>query len=336
MSEPSTPRATIRQVIRGEPAARPLLVPVIFALGSRLENVSFREYLLNPTKIANALRQILAKFMLDGVAVYFDPLLEAEILGCGREWRDERSCDPVGPFLSNVGELREKIAEISDISNRKPLATACDVLQRLKTMLNKEAAFLVRITGPVSLATQLLGSEAASEEAAECAVEVTSAVTRALLEAGANVVQVVEPELFRIPQARYGWWASLVAPVINLVQFYEALPLIRSGAPGSTEHTLASALTESWSGTWSPVIADDSDRWAAWALHGVRPSLAMDAELKQRAAGVDIETRITELLGREAPLVLTTQEDVDADADVKVLATWLGKVREAAWASARV
>ena len=58
MAESTTPRGVIKALLRGEAPHRPLLMPIIFSLGSRLESLALRDFHSNPTKIANALRQI--------------------------------------------------------------------------------------------------------------------------------------------------------------------------------------------------------------------------------------------------------------------------------------
>ncbi len=76
----------MKSLLQGNPQPRPLIVPIVFALGAKIENLSFRAYLDNPTKISNSLRQIRAQLRTDGVACYFDPLLEMEALGGTPEW----------------------------------------------------------------------------------------------------------------------------------------------------------------------------------------------------------------------------------------------------------
>src|ERR1700757_3309195 len=76
----------MKSLLQGNPQPRPLIVPIVFALGVKIENLSFRAYLDNPTKISNALRQIRTQLRTDGVACYFDPFLEVEALGFSMRW----------------------------------------------------------------------------------------------------------------------------------------------------------------------------------------------------------------------------------------------------------
>jgi len=75
VNEQLTPRQMMKSLLQENPQPRPLIVPIVFAIGAKIENLSFRAYLDNPTKISNALRQIRTQLRADGVACYFDPLL---------------------------------------------------------------------------------------------------------------------------------------------------------------------------------------------------------------------------------------------------------------------
>ena len=83
---------------------RPLFLPIVFSLGARVENISLRNFLTNPTKISNALRQIRTHLRRDGVTCYFDPYLEAEALGGVFDWA--RSPPPVAPLAATIARWR--------------------------------------------------------------------------------------------------------------------------------------------------------------------------------------------------------------------------------------
>src|ERR1700692_2493219 len=89
MAEHSSVRQILKDLVHGGAPSRPLFVPIVFALGSRIENLSLRAFLANPTRISNSLRQTRPHLRSDGVSCYFDPLLEAEALGGTLEWRSD-------------------------------------------------------------------------------------------------------------------------------------------------------------------------------------------------------------------------------------------------------
>jgi len=81
------PRSILRAVLRGQPAPRPLFIPIIFTLAAKLDDIPLPTFLRNPTKIANALVAIHRRLNTDGVTGYFDRLLVAEALGCELDWK---------------------------------------------------------------------------------------------------------------------------------------------------------------------------------------------------------------------------------------------------------
>jgi hypothetical protein len=205
MAEQGTPRQRVKAMVRGELPVRPLLLPVVFALGSRLENLALRDFMGNPTKIANALRQIRSVLKVDGLACYWDPLLEIEAL---------TSTD-----AKSVEQLRQRVDAAGGIAKMGRVRVAVEVLQRLKVMLKDEPALMVRVTGPQTLASQL----GAPSEGLEFAAEITASLVQSYLEAGADVVLLAENAL---PTKDFERWRALVDPVINLIRFFETFPVL--------------------------------------------------------------------------------------------------------------
>src|ERR1700724_4565577 len=89
MADKRPPHKILRDLLQGSTAFRPLFAPIVFVLGARIENLSLRAFLANPTRISNSLRQTRPHLRSDGVTCYFDPLLEAEALGGTLEWRSD-------------------------------------------------------------------------------------------------------------------------------------------------------------------------------------------------------------------------------------------------------
>lgn len=228
MTAQSTPRAIIKGLLRGEPPQRPLLMPIIFSLGARLENLALREFQANPTKITNALRQIRSVLKVDGLACYFDPFLEAEALGCKREWLADGSCRLISPPFSNTDDLRRQLSSPNALADKGHIPVACQVIQRLKVMLKDEPALISCVTGPFTLAAQLLGEDKVEppQDLVEFAAEVTAAVSKSFLESGSDVVFLWEDLLPEFSPETCRWYSSVLAPIANVIQFYEALPVL--------------------------------------------------------------------------------------------------------------
>jgi hypothetical protein len=241
MPEHSTPRAIIKSLLRGDPPQRPLLMPIIFSLGARLENLPLREFQANPTKITNALRQIRSVLKVDGVTCYFDSFLEAEALGCEREWLADGSCRLISPSFSDIDDLRQQLSSPDSLSDKGHIPVACQVIQRLKVMLKDEPALMSYVTGPFTLATKLLGEDTAEppQDLVEFAAEVSAAVSKSFLEAGTDVVFLQENSLPEFSPETCRWYSSLLAPIANVIRFYEALPVLLLGAGTLSEQNQA-------------------------------------------------------------------------------------------------
>lgn len=332
MAAERTPRGAIKAFLRGEPPSRPLLMPIIFSLGSRLENVTPRDFLSNPTKIANALRQIRSVLKVDGLACYFDPFLEAEALGCTLNWLPDGSTGLVRPQFSDVEELRQKLYSPDKLPTMGRIPVASQVLQRLKVMLKDEPALMVGVTGPLTLAAQLsAGSDGDVShplpDLLEFAAQVTAGVSRTLVEAGADVVFIVERGLRELSAEACDSWASLLAPIINVIRFYEALPVLLNGA-ALAEDFRFSIFARDWNCLLCPVWSDDQ-----FGSDTVRPSAGQPVALP---VGMfcpkrgDVENTVDPARGflrAQNPIFLTSSADIPATADVKHLAEVLETIR---------
>ncbi len=292
MTELATPRAMIRAMVQGVPLPRPLLLPIVFSLGARLENLSLRAFLAKPTRIANALRQIRNVLTLDGVCCYFDPYLEAEALGCEVKWNANDWSRILRPLGVDVPILRERLRSPHEIADRGRVPVACDVVRRLKMMLPGEPALLAVVTGPYALALQL--TQEASGEAIQFAAEVTAALCKSFLDAGANVIFLQETPT---GARAYQQWVDLLCPIVNVIRFYESLPVLLS-ADGISEAAIA-ALNAGCEGLVSPGLID------------------LESGTVSPQVGIS----------HAASNLLTTPEDIPADTDVKRLANLFGSLR---------
>ena len=216
----------VKALVRGEPIARPLLLPVVFSLGARLENLPLRDYLRNPTRISNALRQIRGAFGVDGLACYCDPSLEAEALGSKGEREDDSRPAQAGRNAESVEDLRRRVEMAGGILKMGLFPVAIEVLRRLRMMFKDDPALMVVVTGPYTLATQLEQGQA-EKDGLEFSREVVARAVEGYLEAGADVILLEERDL---PGAAGNEaWRGALDPVINAIRFYEALPVLEFG-----------------------------------------------------------------------------------------------------------
>jgi Uroporphyrinogen decarboxylase (URO-D) len=316
VSAPLTPRAMIRAILRGEPLSRPLLLPIVFSLGARLENLSLSAFLANPTRIANSQRQIRTVLGLDGVTSYFDPYLEAEALGSNVERNANGTNCICGPAESLQTTLEHRAsAEVLVAKSRVPLA--CDVIRRLKTMLSGEPALMARVSGPCQL-WDLLNGDLPREEISNDGVgycsDITSAVTKSFLDAGANVIFLCENRASIRDGER---WIDLLMPIVNVIRFYEALPVvIFSGA--HAEESPAALGTNSD----GPIIPYDVDRLPATEtcpfaqLAAFLPNTSFSPNNPHDQAFA----RLLSIAQASALAIVTSRGEIPADVDLKQLA----------------
>jgi uroporphyrinogen-III decarboxylase len=323
MSQP-TPREILKAILHGNVPERPLVVPIVFSLGARVENLPLRTYLENPTKITNALLQIRTQWRTDGVSCYFDPLLEAEALGGSREWDETgRACGIRWPGSARRGELPDRLRAPEEAVLSPRVRTAVEVIRRLKSLLRDEPLLMVGVNGPFTLAARLNGIDPGamrirqepSASALEAAAAAITRIASAFVEAGANLIFIREESLPSLSVEACEQWATLLAPLFNILRFYEALPVLQIPAASAT----ADNVDAMWKQSWDAVLCAASEEFAARARERGENfvfgcAVPLDALDEDDASG----TGPPELSGMRSALV-TTDGDVPATADLKRL-----------------
>jgi len=321
--ELATPRAMIRAMVQGVRPPRPLLLPIVFSLGARLENVPLRAFLSNPTKIASALRQLRGALALDGVVCYFDPYLEVEALGGEVQWYADGASRTLRAGSTDLDTLRERVPSPGDIAQLGRVPAAGEVVRRLKVMLPGEPALAVSVSGPYALAGQLVGEaqpgESTFEDAAEFAAEVAVALCKGFLDAGASVIFLREDAgAIRDPQC----WADLLNPIVNVIRFYEALPVLLPASASAGDVPIAAS--EACEGLICPRTIDLSAAALSPQSAALNSAyLPIQELLSSEASEAALITFLQTLPPDLGYGLLTTQNDIAAETDIKRLASLL-------------
>src|SRR5262245_2977566 len=233
MTPPQQPQRAVKEILQGMRPEQPLFLPIVFSLGARVESVPLRTFLYNPTKICNALLQIKGYFPADGVACYFDPTLEIEAMGAELEWPGELEPPDVRwPGPSGPGEPELNLPQIDRVLQAGRIPVACEVIRRLAAPSTPRGLLMAGITGPVSLASRPgrgyhgAGQFDLASPFFEFASSLIIELATRYVEAGANVILLVEDALPSLSSDQKEQWGSLLAPAINIVRFYEALPVL--------------------------------------------------------------------------------------------------------------
>jgi hypothetical protein len=323
MPETPTPRQLVQGLLQGTAPPRPLYLPIVFSHGARVENVPLPAFLTNPTKISNALRQIRGRLRADGVTCYFDPLLESEALGGAVRWEaEDRPPSLHWPRPAAVGHLPDGLRPPEEAAKSGRVGVAVEVIRRLKTVLRDDCLLMAGISGPFTLAallTQLESNDVLRAPGISSAIDLASAaisaVAKALLEAGAGVIFIREEALPPLSAEDASGWASRLATTINIIRFYQALPvlLLPGGSAAAANHE---AIVQRH---WECVVCPVLDASARELPSGFGVALPLEALEPGDSGGAKLEESIRQIVSGPRTAVVTTAGDVPAAADMERL-----------------
>lgn len=214
-----TSREMVLSAMAGEQVERPVWVPFVGCHGGKLLGVTAEQYLTDEDLLVGGLEAAHRRYRPDGLPVAFDLQIEAEMLGCPLHWAEEAPPAVVGHPMA--GQPIEAFPAYDTATGRLPMALSA--LRRIREGWGKDLALYGLITGPFTLAMHLRGPELFLEMFDDpdgvkalmdrCA-EVACRTAEAYVEAGADVVAVVDPMTSQIsPDA----FADFVAPYLNRV-----------------------------------------------------------------------------------------------------------------------
>ena len=327
-----TARHIAKNLLNGEPPPRPLLLPIVFALGAKVENIPLSGFLNNPTKIVNASRQMRSHLQADGVACYFDAFLEVEALGATlqRSSNDEPQLIEWKHSIA-PGGLPVGLHSPEEAAKNGRIPVAVEVIRRLNALPNRDFLLVASVSGPVALAALLTQAykcqdknfEDLPAEALEFASSVTTQVATTLLEAGADAIFIHERIPIRLTAKTCEEWMSLLSPTINVTRFYEALPVLQlAGVPSALENW-ETILRQPWDCVLClPDSVASSSSFASLlgtqsVLHGV--ALPLEFFLPNDPGKEERILNFREVVTRTKPAVITTAGDVPFSTDMKYL-----------------
>jgi hypothetical protein len=330
MAEDYTARQIAKDLLQGTVPPRPLYLPIVFSLGARIENMPLRSFLTNPTKITNSLRQIRGRVKSDGITCYYDRFLEAQALGGDVEWESgdqQRGVRWPGPAVN--GEVPVGLRSPEDSAKSSSVITATEVIRRLKSLMRDDSLLTACLTGPFTLGALLSNADADGELRADdvqsfavaFSAAVIARIASAFAEAGANVIFIREDAL---PSTEvFSDWNSSLSSTVNIIRFYEALPILLVTDPGAANANR------------SEMFSQIRDCITCPANDGGQPArLSAGAEKENPARGVALALELFNsqefpaeasdgalrcMISNGNPAVITTAGDVAATVDVKRL-----------------
>ncbi len=332
MNQRLTPRDALKDLLQGILPTRPLFLPIVFGLGAKIENTPLPAYLTNPTKITNSQRQIRTRLRSDGVSCYFDPNLEAEALGATIEWpTSEEPPTQHWPNNPKKGELPNNLRAPEEAAKHPRVKVAIEVIQRLKSLLRDEPLLQAGVSGPFTLAAQLtqqtkrdpISRDDLPDAAIELAAATITQIVTKLAEAGAHIIFVREeilPDL--TPQTAEAWSATL-APAINIIRFYQALPVLQITNHQAFAGNSAAIFQQAWDCVLCPTLTAPEDLTirsaAAQSSAPIGIALPTAAFQSDEPAAANFRQSLHTIINNVHPTLITTAQDVPAKTDIKQL-----------------
>lgn len=149
----------------------------------------------------------------DGQPVMFDLQIEAEILGCEMVWSDDGPPSVASHPLATTEEIPTKIPA----RDEGRLKLHLDAIRELKPKIGETTAIYGLCCGPFTLASHLRGTEIFMDmmlneeyvhDLLKYTEEVAKAVSLYLIEAGADIIAVVDPLISQISANHFDQFMS--------------------------------------------------------------------------------------------------------------------------------
>jgi len=179
-------------------------VPFVGVHAATLLNIDAITYFKSEQHIINGAEAAIKRYKPDGIPVTFDLQIEAEALGCEINWS---KVNPPAVVSHPLADGTLKIADLKvpcRCSGR--IATVMNAASKIKEN-NPDVALYGLITGPFTLALHLFGTEifmklydnpAHVAELMEFCTKVAKAMSDYYLEAGCDIIAVVDPMVSQI------------------------------------------------------------------------------------------------------------------------------------------
>lgn len=207
-------------------------MPWVCVHAARLEQLPVSKMLNDPSLLARALENTQRLYGYDIVTNVFDPTLEAEACGCPVKWTSEKEL-PVLEDHQPIDNLSEK--DVFDIRNKGRLPVVLEATRRLKIVLGRTLAIAGVLTGPFTLASHLRGGNIVSaldnapepaKNMVELAAKVCLEVCKSYCELEVDMIVLAESVMPQLPARYLPLALSTLRPLVNVIRFYNSLPLL--------------------------------------------------------------------------------------------------------------
>ena len=201
---------------------------------------------------------------------------------------------------------------------------------------------MARVSGPYTLAAMLAqnveatadsGSAAQSEifEAAiALAADAIASIARALVEAGANAILIHEqlpaPTQFAAASGTFEDWLSPFTQTLNIVRFYEALPILilppLDPSTTATATTTSQRATNDWIVCPSISLTETESLDPLTDLRGTAFGIAIPPDIFESsddAQNHTVVSAVRRIVSDFRPAIITTSGEISPSTDIKQL-----------------
>lgn len=200
--------------IQNKETSRTPWVPFVGCHAAKLIDVTAEQYFKNADYIFNGVKTSIKEYRPDGIPVLFDLQLEAEVLGCKLKWANDNPPSVASHPLEDGVKLSDlKVPTEKD--GRFPIVL--EACRNLAKEFGNDVALYGLITGPFTLALHLMGTDVFFEmmdnpenmhELMQFCEKVTIAVSQMYIDAGVDIIGVVDPMTSQISPENFTEFVS--------------------------------------------------------------------------------------------------------------------------------
>lgn len=219
----------VRKAMAREEVDRIPWVPFVGVHAGEMLGLTASEYLQSADHIVDGVGLAIDCYQPDGIPVVFDLQIEAEALGCSLAWSDQNPPAVVSHPLSEGVRLED--LEVPCPGDGR-IGLVMDATHRLRETY-PEIALYGLVTGPFTLALHLLGTDIFMQMLLDpdnthrllrFTTDVAKAMAEHYLEAGVDVVAIVDPMTSQIdPQSFDTFVSPYISEINDQIRLMEGL-----------------------------------------------------------------------------------------------------------------
>jgi len=191
------------RALKGEDVEQLPWVPFAGIHAGKIKSMPADELLKDEDKLFECLLEVNKQYHPDGQPIMFDLQIEAEILGCKLKWLEKSPPVVDSHPLKNKEEIPSKIPQKND--GRLPMYL--NVMKRLKSEVGDSTALFALVTGPLTLASHLRGTNLYmdmirnkdyTKKLLNFTKKIAIEVSEYYIETGMDVIAIVDPVVSQV------------------------------------------------------------------------------------------------------------------------------------------